>query len=374
MVPRKTSTSACSFALVCFIITSCSSPFLVSTVGASLQHERKRTRAQRARRAIINGQDADADAHRWFATMLRTVKYYDFSAQEYKQGLDWAGCSGSLIAPHWIVTAAHCLPNAEVSDMVWRIGFRGFCPASHHPEVNCGLEYADVGVDEVFAHEYVDVGLIRLKEAAPSTIVPVRVDSDGTATASLQTGDEMVVLGTGKVSMTAKQGQPNVLQQATVRFDSNDDVCHEQLGTDLLHPLGFICSAAEDVDEEEVARTCYGDSGGPLIIQERTAIETRSDEDVLIGVVAVGDPWCRKNVAGFAELFYVRDWICETMCGEEHWNKNSRRTKKQTEVGKEDEKDKDNSVAAGVASDCPSWCGGGEDADEAAAGNVQPNE
>lgn len=79
-------------------------------------------------------------------------------------------------------------------------------------------------------------------------------------------------------------------------------------------------------------------------------------------------------MAGFAELFYIRDWICETMCGEEQLNKNSRKTKKQTEVGKGDEKDKDNSVAAGVASDCPSWCVGGEDADEAAAGNVQPNE
>ena len=371
MVPRQTSTSACSFVLVWFIISSRSSPFPFS-VGASSQHDdvqptqRRRTRAQRARRAIINGQDADATSHRWFATMLRTVKYYDFSAQKFKQGLDWAGCSGSLIAPHWIVTAAHCLPNAEVSDMVWRVGFRGFCPAAHHPELNCGLEYADVAVDEVFVHEYVDVGLVRLKEAAPSTILPVRVDSDGTATASLQTGDNMVVLGTGKVSMTAKQGLPNVLQQATVRFDSNDDVCHDVLRTDLIHPLGFICSAAEDVNEEEVARTCYGDSGGPLIIQAEAANETVS-EDVLIGVVAVGDPWCRKNVAGFAELFYVRDWICETMCRED-WVKNRRKTKEKAPKDG-DKDDKDSSVTEAVASDCPSWCGSGEDADEA-----QPNE
>lgn len=300
--------------------------------------------------------------------MLQKVTYYDFAAQKAKQGIDWGRCSGSLIAPRWIVTAAHCLPNAEISDMVWRVGFRGFCPPAWR--LNCGLEYADVGVDEVFAHEYVDVALVRLEEPAPANIEPVRVDSDGVATASLQTGDDVVALGTGRLSLSSKEGPvlPSVLQRARLRFESDDDVCHEHLGTELVYPSGFICSAAEDVDEEGGARTCYGDSGGPLIILgEITSTndpggnnETRS-EDVLIGVVVVGDPWCRKNVAGFAEIFYVKDWICETMCSE-NWNKNSRMTK-------EKDRENENNVTEAVASDCPAWC-----REEDAGETLQPND
>jgi len=171
-------------------------------------------------------------------------------------------CGGSLLDSTHILTAAHCVAHMDswdVARLEVALGMhtlRPLDPAALRRKVRRVTRHK--GFDSRTL--YNDIALLTLDSPVTfsSTMSPVCLPN--VATSDKYAQQEAAVIGWGAI----KEGgsQPSVLQQVTVRVQTNDE-CKKNYGGDA--PGGivdhFLCAANPGRD------SCSGDSGGPLIVQ-----------------------------------------------------------------------------------------------------------
>lgn len=251
---------------------------------------------------IVNGQEAVPHSFPWMVSI------------EGKGDPHY--CGASIVAPGWILTAAHC------GKLVFVGTFYGDQVAlgQHDRQATSESGKQTIEVDEVFIHpnyekpgepkKSYDVALLKLRGEAEftDTVSPICLPDPGDFgdDSSFPAGMECILSGWGSTPGESHPsdlyGQPYKLRQAALPL-VDDSTCRQIYleGADFEIQDTMQCAGGDG------KTSCNGDSGGPLVCK-------KGDQWFQVGIVSFGPSPCDATIpAVYTRVAAYTDWITETI-------------------------------------------------------------
>jgi secreted trypsin-like serine protease len=225
-----------------------------------------------AQTKIVGGTKATGGDYPWMAAIANTTGGSLFDRQF---------CGGSLIAPDWILTAAHCMEGEVAEGVQILVNFTDL-------DDSAGAEIR--GVKGIYIHPsftdikgdlYNDVALILL-DAPINTVTPIEV---ATSPVAVTVGAAVRAIGWGDTKGSPRY--PNELQEVDLAIESII-TARRVYGVSNLDNR-HLAAAANGKD------TCAGDSGGPLFDIDGGG---GGINPLLVGLTSYGLGCAVRNVPG----------------------------------------------------------------------------
>jgi len=254
-----------------------------SAAGASRRAPRA-LRRQRAHAAVIGGQPAEPGTFPWMAYVL------DFRGNITGQ------CSGTVVAPYLILTAGHCAENTQTGAVNEASGYRvitGNVDAAA-PETEGQTSEVSRVIPCPCRDRHTDVGDVALLELSTPISAPAI-----TLASSPHADTAALLAGWGR-TYANQESSVERLQWAQTVVQS-PDWCERE--TFQFSPASELCTI--DPPNHQTG-ACNGDSGGPLLVAEPSAVGGM----VEIGVADYGFNECattRPSV--FTRVDAISAWV-----------------------------------------------------------------
>jgi len=256
------------------LATAISAVTLANTANASTSMTR-----------IIGGGDAIPNTYPWMVSIQSKSDSEHF-------------CGGSLIGESYILTAAHCIEDAQSNEIQVVVSEYHLQQTSQQEQV--------IAIKNIYMHQgYGDDNDIAVLElATPTSKPPVKL-VNANLNNGLDVGANMTVMGWGN-QLTEGEKFPDILQEVQVPLADHTQCKTNYAGIDITITDNMLCAGLATGGKD----SCQGDSGGPLVYQK--------DSDWFqTGVVSFGEGCAQENFFGiYTKVANYNDWIAQVKSGE----------------------------------------------------------
>ena len=236
---------------------------------------------------IVGGNPVIEGAYRWMVSLQSQTDSFHF-------------CGGSLIADRWVLTAAHCVPNASPMGLkVWVGGYDLTRP-------DTGVE---AQIEQIFVHPHYDdqtfkndIALLKLDQPIGHTLPHVALATLDVMQQAAAPGDIVNVAGWGRLAEAG--ASPSVLHEVQLPI-IDQPTCNAPTSYNGEIDETQLCAGLPQGGQD----ACQGDSGGPLWV-------TYQEQHYLAGIVSFGAGCARPNMYGvYTRVERFDTWVASTLNG-----------------------------------------------------------
>ena len=203
-------------------------------------------------------------------------------------------CGGTLIAPKYIITAAHCVKHIKYVS----VGTHFRTGAEDGIQIKAAKVISHPSYNR--PRKANDIAIVELEEEVPEAGWVAHLGENEPAAGTVAT-----LHGWGRVSYPGDGSE--VLKEVDLPIVSQRE-CQSKLGglggVGVRIHASMICAGGA-VDEA----ACHGDSGGPLVVNKA------AEPPVLVGAVSFGKPCGKGRPDAYARISHFKDFIDKHVTG-----------------------------------------------------------